>query len=148
MLIVLGALPGYSLLVMVIFVWPQLHFRGRQSSVQITLANDRPPVVQKYLDWSPVRDPSANSQAFFDDTTNRTRRKVGGGSLTDDNAEGENREPDGQCATANAKELVEIETEDLGTIAKKTRESRPQLVSPGRRCLSLRQVHDDPEWQV
>ena len=81
-------------------------------------------------------------------TSDRTRRKVGGGSLTDDNAKGENRETDGQCAAANAKELVEVERDDLGTIAKKTCESRPELVSSGRRCLSLRQVHNYPEWPV
>jgi hypothetical protein len=47
--------------------------------------------------------------------------------------------PMASARRTNAKELVEIERDDLGTIVKKTGESRPEFVSSGGRCLSLRQ---------
>jgi hypothetical protein len=62
--------------------------------------------------------------------------------------EREDRETDRQCSAANAKELVEIERDDLRTIAKKPGESRPELVSSRRGCLGLRQMYDDPERPI
>src|SRR5258708_6840957 len=50
--------------------------RRRKSLIQIAPSDYRPPVIQKYFDWPPIRHPSENKQALFNDTPDRTRRKV------------------------------------------------------------------------
>ena len=50
----------------VALVRSQLHSRCRKPPVQIPSANDRPPLIQKYFDWPPVRDPAKNQQALLD----------------------------------------------------------------------------------
>jgi hypothetical protein len=65
-------------------VRPQFHSRYRQPLIDIAPTNDGPPIVQKYFDWPPVRDPTEDSQALFDDAANWMGREVGGSRLTSD----------------------------------------------------------------
>src|ERR1700682_5179041 len=118
--------------------------RRRKALIQIAPSNDRPPVVEKYLDWPPMRDPSENKQALFNDTTNGTWRKATY-CLACDNGEGEYREANGHRSAADAKELVQVERNDSGAITKILSEGCTELMSLVRGSLCLRQMHNDPE---
>ena len=121
--------------------------RRRKSLIQVAPSNDRPPIIQEYFDWPPIRDPSENKQALFNDTTDRTRRKVYD-CLASDDGEGEYRETNGHRSSADAKQLVKIEPDNSGTIAKILSESCTEFVSLRRRSFCLRQMHNDPEWLI
>jgi len=121
--------------------------RRRKSLIQISSSNDRPPVVQKYFDWPPIRHPSENKQAFFNDTPDRTRRKVDC-CLACDDGEREYREANGHRSSADAKELVKIERNDSGAIVKILSESCTEFMSLRRRSFCLRQMYNDPEWLI
>src|ERR1700722_11336086 len=51
-------------------------------------------------------------------------------------------------SSADAKQLVKIEPDNSGAIAKILSESCTEFVSLGRRSFCLRQMHNDPEWLV
>src|ERR1700680_1461976 len=121
--------------------------RRRKSLIQVAPSNDRPPIIQEYFDWPPIRDPSENKQALFNDTTDRTRREVDD-CLASDDGEGEYRETNGHRSSADAKQLVKIEPDNSGTIAKILSESCTEFVSLRRRSFCLRQMHNDPEWLI
>ena len=121
--------------------------RRRKSLIQVAPSNDRPPIIQEYFDWPPIRDPSENKQALFNDTTDRTRRKVDD-CLASDDGEGEYRETNGHRSSADAKQLVKIEPDNSGAIAKILSESCTEFVSLRRRSFCLRQMHNDPEWLI
>src|SRR4249920_3578013 len=63
-----GCLRGWPAVGLVRF---QLHLRCRQPSVEIAPANEGPPLVQKYFDWPPVRDPAEDQQALRDEARER-----------------------------------------------------------------------------
>src|ERR1700716_2139868 len=121
--------------------------RRRKSLIQISSSNDRPPVVQKYFDWPPIRHPSENKQAFFNDTPDRTRRKVDC-CLACDDGEGKYREANGHRSSADAKELVKIERNDSGAITKILTESGTEFMGLRRGSFCLRQMYNDPEWLI
>src|SRR3981189_2094862 len=102
--------------------------RHRKSLIQIAPSNDRPPIIQKYFDWPPIRYPSENKQALFNDTANGTRRKADY-CLACDDGEGEYREANGHRSSADAKELFKIEPNDSGAIAKILSQSCTELMS-------------------
>src|ERR1700730_4992762 len=89
----------------------------RKTLIQIAPSNDRPPIIQKYFDWSPIRDPSENQQTLFNDATDRTRSKVDY-CLACDDGERKYREANGHRSSADAKELPKIERNDSGAISK------------------------------
>src|ERR1700675_4131246 len=121
--------------------------RRRKSLIQVAPSNDRPPIIQEYFDWPPIRDPSENKKALFNDTTDRTRRNVDG-CWASDEGEGEYRETNGHRSSAGAKQLVKIEPDNSGAIAKILSESCTEFVSLRRRSFCLRQMHNDPEWLI
>jgi hypothetical protein len=121
--------------------------RRRKSLIQITPSNDRPPIIQKYFDWPPIRYPSENKQALFNDTPNRTRRKADY-CLACDDGEGKYREANGHHSSADAKELVKIERNDSGAITKILTESGTEFMSLRRGSFCLRQMYNDPEWLI
>ena len=121
--------------------------RRRKSLIQVAPSNDRPPIIQEYFDWPPIRDPSENKQALFNDTTDRTRRKVDDCFASDD-GEGEYCKTNGHRSSADAKQLVKIEPDNSGAIAKILSESCTEFVSLRRRSFCLRQMHNDPEWLI
>src|ERR1700737_502655 len=101
--------------------------RRRKSLIQIAPSNDRPPIIQKYFDWPPIRYPSENKQALFNDTPNRTRRKADY-CLACDDGEGKYREANGHRLSADAKELVKIERNDSGALTKILTESGTEFM--------------------
>jgi hypothetical protein len=90
----------------VILVRLQLHMSCRKSTIQIAPSNDRPPVVKEYFDWPPIRDPSENEQALFDDTGDGTRRKTGYDCLARDDRKRKYCEANDHRSAAYSKELV------------------------------------------
>ncbi len=64
-------LSGTPCLARVILVRPQFHLRLRKSPVEIASANNWPPIIEKYFDWPPIRDPAENSQALVEETAKR-----------------------------------------------------------------------------
>ena len=121
--------------------------RRRKSLIQVAPSNDRPPIIQEYFDWSPIRDPSENKQALFNDTANGTRRKADY-CLACDHGEGEYREANGHRSSADTKELFKIERNDSGAITKILGESCTEFMSLGCGSFCLRQMHNDPEWLI
>jgi hypothetical protein len=83
---------------------------------EIAPANERPPLVQEYFNWPPVRDPSEDQQALRDQPGERLRRNPDHHGLGDDDGEREHRDADGKRPTADPKQLVEIEPDDAGAI--------------------------------
>src|SRR3984893_798639 len=51
-------------------------------------------------------------------------------------------------SSADAKQLVKIEPDNSGAIAKILSESCTEFVSLRRRSFCLRQMHNDPEWLI
>src|SRR6202047_2297645 len=115
--------------------------------IQVAPSNDRHPIIQEYCDCPPIRDPSENKQALFNDTTDRTRRKVDDCFASDD-GEGEDRETNGHRSSADAKQLVKIEPDNSGAVDKILIESCTARVGLRRRTFCLRQMHNDPEWLI
>src|SRR6202521_3845218 len=86
--------------------------RRRKSLIQVAPSNDRPPIIQEYFDWPPIRDPSENKQALFNDTTDRTRRKVDDCFASDD-GEGEYRETNGHRSSTLDRKSTRLNSSHL-----------------------------------
>jgi hypothetical protein len=68
--------------------------------------------------------------------------------LACEDGEGEYREANSHCSSADTKELVKVECNDSRTITKILRESWTEFTSLLGRGFCLRQMYNDPEWLI
>jgi hypothetical protein len=117
-------------------VWSQLHFGSRQSPIEITPADYRPPLVEKDFDRPPIRDPREDEQALFDDLAKRTSLQLGRHGLTRDDGKEEDREADNKRSASDAEELLQLKPDYLGAINKKLPNRGTDLLGLGQSYLA------------
>lgn len=114
--------------------------RRRKSLIQVAPSNDRSPIIQEYFDWPPIRDPSENQQALFNDTTDRP-----GARLTTVWPVMTEKESTVELVGRTRNNSLRSSP---GAIAKILGESCTKFVSLQRGSLCLRQMHNDREWFI
>src|SRR6202022_214210 len=115
---------------------------------EIASTNNRPPIVEKYFNWPPIRDPAKNSQTFIEETAKRMRCHSCCDRLARDDTQGKHRKSNRQRSASNPKQFLEFARAGSGAIVEVPSESRIELTGLRSGCLCVWQMHDDSKGLV
>ena len=120
----------------------------RQAKIQITPPSKRPPVIEKNFQRPPIRNPAQNQEALFQHTSKGKLNQISAYHVRGNVACDQNRNADREGTATNAKKLVEVALEKVGTVGEISGESFAKLSRGFGLSFAIRDMDDDRDRLV